>query len=218
MKQVKLMLVIASFFCIFSCTREPILVEMENSSEEDIVVEFDDRPPFTLPKKSYYAIKLPPGNRKVKFNNGEGITFHLNYNRKTFLNPGKGKYYFENAVFVGKGKPIFDQYVDTFFVGGYKIVGPFEFYSNEIIINGDWDFGLRELIPNQMEIKTDKYSLGYVTARKYKLVGEQYLINQAVYENRKMIYSLRENKVKDKEIKLLLELSDEQFKYLSGDD
>ncbi len=51
MKQVKLMLVIASFFCIFSCTREPILVEMENSSEEDIVVEFDDRPPFTLPKK-----------------------------------------------------------------------------------------------------------------------------------------------------------------------
>lgn len=203
----------------FSCTREPVLVEMFNTSDLVTMVSLDGRKPITLKKFQYHSEQLPPGKHTVKFDKEPEMEFVLDYKTKILLNPGGGNFYLKKIDFASqKSQQIvtLGRVHDTLTVGGYKVVGGFVSLGNDKLIKNTWDFGLRKAVPNSIEIKEDKYSLGFVSTTKLKLMSENNIINEVELEYKKAIRELRESEATDEMIKIILELSNDQFIHLTS--
>ena len=200
-----------------SCSKDPILLEMYNTSEKDIVVELDGKNPFTLKKLQYHAQMLPPGKRKVKFNYGEEMLFNLDYKSNIVLNPGRGNFYLKAINYASSNQNELkgnNNHPDTLLVGGYRVIGDYKSLGNDIILKGNWSFGLRKTVPNSIEIKSEKYSLGYASSTELKLMSEENLINEIELDYKKAIRELKESEATDEMIKTIFELTDAQYQHL----
>ena len=156
------------FICFMSCSAPTKEVCIDNPTDSDIQVQFDDDEPLHIKANEKKLVTIKFGKRTLHFN--DTLTeIVLDGEREYIINPTKSLYYIQNIPYVvsRKGQENYnnDYGVPKSFVNGFQVNGDFEEIKDKVLITKNWTFGLDEDANESVNIQTDPV-VGYYIVRK----------------------------------------------------
>jgi len=200
-----------TLFFTLCTSRPPIEIKIDNPTDSTIILKIDDKP-LSIQSHTLRAFEVKPGIRKFEYNSI--VKFQdIDYQDKYLINPTKSKYYFDKIWYYTEqwnDNIKNSNKIDTTTIEGYKVKSPVEI-TNDFIIIGKWSFWPYEYIPNSIEEKQEKYSLGIAASSKIKVYSENEYLRTIEMNFGAAIIKAEKLGMPKETIKILLEINDEQF-------
>lgn len=159
---------LALIFCFISCSEPTKEVYIDNPTDSDITVHFDEDEPIQIKAKEKKLVAIKFGKRTLHFNDTQ-TELVLDGERDYIINPTKALYYIQNIPYVvsGKGQENYnnDYGVPKSTVDGIEVNGDFEEIKDKVLIAKNWTFGLDEEANESVNIQTNPIN-GYYIVRK----------------------------------------------------
>ncbi|MEM9545271.1 MAG: hypothetical protein AAGA77_04825 [Bacteroidota bacterium] len=152
----------------YSCSAPTKEVCIDNPTESDIIIHFDNNEPIQINAKEKKCVQLKFGTRTLHYNETQ-TELKLDGEKDYIINPTKSTYYIQNIPYVlsQKGKENYrnDYGSPSSVVEGFEMNGDFEEIKEKVLIAKNWTFGLDE---EASESASTNYNpnTGYYIVRK----------------------------------------------------
>ncbi len=151
-------------------------LKIDNPSEKEISMIFDDGEPIVIPSKEATQVSIPVG--KTEFKMGEAKqTLFFKKGLQYLLNPTREEYVMEEAVFQSASTQTFSQLdqssyykkipINVLMVDTFAVMGPYKLTRDILITN--WDYDLDTPMPKSMTVNQN---VGSVSKIKVYRKGE----------------------------------------------
>jgi len=206
-------LVLLSLSAILLSCQSKISIQIDNPTDRTVSLQLNEQE-IKLEPQTTLIYLASAGRNKMTLENGQTESFILNFKKNILLNPTQSRYVMESVAYMTEQMKEHGpfQSKNKISVGGYSIEGPYWLNNGDLIIE-TWDYGPSEAPPKSLEVNI-KYSAGYEQREKVKVHRETDFVDILEAQYRGTIRKYIKEGIDRDVIRILLEMSEEQFKRL----